>query len=802
MRNKFHILLCVILSFLCFCACSPNKHISKQGYLLSKNKIHINNNSYGIGKKDLVNYIKQDPNHKVFGMKMGMYIYSASRPIEDSACNFFEKYIFRTMGEKPVELNDKHTSTSIKNIKSHLKAMGCFSTSITDSLSPVRHWYAPWTYYKRRRVENYIINIPYRAQIDTFYLSTEDEKLYSEILPLIKSDLIKKGDWYNEAILGQIRSDVSSSMQDKGYYSFNANYINFEIDTSFGVNKTKIRMVVKNPVDNQGNVYTHKPYKINKIYVYPNYIPITSADYIPPIDTTLTFHKPQKNFAVIPIYFINNTEKPIIKKKTIERCILIQNNHLYSPSVNRNTYSALFQLRNFKYVDLSYEPVPPFDADTLNLNSYIKLTMLKPISLSSSFEINYSANNSNNLNYGNSSNFGMEGNLSFTDKNIFHGAEIFTINLKLAAEINSKIFLAESDAKGWAIFNAFESGIDFGLEIPRFFAPFSTKFYSMRFRPHTSIKAGYNLQRRSYYNRSIFNTTFGYSWNTSEKKFFSFIPLDINYVNMDITDNKYQDLINRMSRRVRYQMSDHFVMAMRYSYLYNGQIINERKNFNYFSLNMETAGNLLNAYSSVFNQSKDNEGNYTIFDIPFSQYVRADFSFTHYNYLTQKTSLVYKIYGGIGIPYGNAEALPYEKSFFMGGANNLRGWQLRELGPGHSKPEGNLKDRSGDIAFGVSIEYRFPYVGPLEGAIFFDAGNIWTLKEVSGMEGGKISKDFYKEIASDIGLGIRLNINVMILRLDFALKAWDPSKDLKDRFVLKDSKFKDIAIQIGVGYPF
>ncbi|MDO5760661.1 MAG: hypothetical protein Q4Q06_06520, partial [Bacteroidota bacterium] len=474
MKYKLQILFLSIVLLLLFGACSPNKHLSKDGYLLSKNKIHINSKEYGIGKNDVVNYVKQDPNHKVFGMKVGMYIYSITRPIDDTACNFFEKYVFRTIGEKPEELNDKHTRTSIKNISNYLKSQGCFSAKVSDSLSMVRKWYAPWSYYKKRRVENYIIEIPYRAKVDTFYLETQDKKLYSEILPLIKKDQVKKGDWYNESILGQIRSNVASAMQDKGYYAFNSSYINFEIDTTEGTDKTKIKMMVKNPVDDLGNETSHKPYKISKIYIYPNYIPSTSPDYLPPIDTTFLFYKPQKNFSTIPIYFINNTEKPIIKYKTLRRCIVVQKNHLYSPDINKSTYSALFQLRNFKYVDMYYEPIAPFDEDTLRLANYIRLTMTKPISLSSSFELNYTANNNNNLNYGNSSNFGTEGNLSFTNKNIFHGAEIFTINLKLAAEINSKIFFGEHDAKGWEIFNAFESGIDFGLELPRFLAPFST----------------------------------------------------------------------------------------------------------------------------------------------------------------------------------------------------------------------------------------------------------------------------------------------------------------------------------------
>ena len=250
-------------------------------------------------------------------------------------------------------------------------------------------------------------------------------------------------------------------------------------------------------------------------------------------------------------------------------------------------------------------------------------------------------------------------------------------------------------------------------------------------------------------------------------------------------------------------MSDHLVMSMRFSYNYNGQITNQKEDFNYFSWNLESAGNLLDLYSITFNQSKDLQGHYTIFNIPFSQYLRTDFSFTRYKYISKESSFVYKFYAGIGISYANAEALPYEKAFFGGGANGLRAWQLRSLGPGSTTSSSSNKyDRAGDITLGANLEYRFPITGPLECATFLDFGNIWTLKEQDGLAGGKISKDFYKEIAAGTGIGIRLNLGVLLVRLDFALKVWDPSLPLKKRFVLNDAKFKDIVLQFGVGYPF
>ncbi len=799
---KKHILY-ILLIALIFASCSPNKHLSKNGYLLSRNKVSIDNKT--ISKGNISKYIQQDPNNKFLGFKAGMYIYSLSRPGEDSTCNFFERYVFRTIGNKPVEYDEQLTETSIKNIKTYLKSQGCFDAKVTSSLSPVKRPYAPWTYYKRRRQVNYDIYIPSRAVIDTFIVQTEDPKLLSTITKLTKDDAVKRGEWYNEDKLVTIRENVATKMLSEGYYTFNENYIVFNIDTSNGVDKTKIIMLVKNPVGetkDSVSITRHKPYKVTRIYVYPNYISPLSHEYISNTDTTLTYHKQQKGYKPTPLNIIKNTEKPIIKDRTIMRSILMQNNNLYSPEASQSTYHALSNLRNFKYIDISYEDITKKEQDTNDLACYIRLTRSKPISLSSSFELNYSASNEP-INNTSSSNFGMAGNLSYYDKNLFHGAEIFSANLKLATEINSNIFKKENTATGWELFNAFEAGVNFGIEFPRFLAPFSTVFYSMKFHPHTSVKVGYNVQKRSYYERSIFTLNYGYSWNTTDKKYFAFIPLEVNFVNMTITSSEYAEFIQNRDRRIQYQMSDHFVMSMRFSYNYNGQVTGNRTDFNLFSVNLESSGNLLDLYSLTFDQSKDDEGHYTIFNVPFSQFVRTDFSFTRYHYIGKSSSLVFKLYGGVGVPYANAESLPYEKAFFGGGANGLRAWQLRSLGPGSSKSnDDNTYDKAGDISFGGNIEYRFPMFGPFEGAAFFDFGNIWTLHDQDDTEGGQISKDFYKEIASGTGFGLRCNLGVFILRVDFAAKVWDPSKTLSKRFVLPDTRLKDIAIQFGINYPF
>ena len=251
-------------------------------------------------------------------------------------------------------------------------------------------------------------------------------------------------------------------------------------------------------------------------------------------------------------------------------------------------------------------------------------------------------------------------------------------------------------------------------------------------------------------------------------------------------------------------MTDHMVMDTRFSFSYNGQDLDKRSDFNYIRTNIEAAGNFLYLLSNVFKQSKNDNGQYEVFNIPYSQYVRADFDFIRYFYLNEKSSLVARFFSGCGYYYGNANSLPYEKSFFAGGANNNRAWQLRELGPGSSSPQSALRfDRAGDIAIGGNIEYRFPISGIFEGATFIDIGNIWTINEQKGFEGGQFElKDFYKEFAIGGGLGLRLNIQFLIIRLDLAMKLHDPSKAENERWVIKDTQFKDLQLQFGIGYPF
>ena len=808
MKKVLNIKAFLLIATILFVGCSPYKHISKDGYILSKNKVLIDSKT--LPKSDFTNLIKQDPNSSILGVKLGMYVYSISPQGEDSTVSFISRNIYRKVGQKPVEFEKDYAYRSTQDMKSYLKNKGCFDGDVKDSI----------VYYKRKAKVFYTITTGKRYKIDTFFVSSKDTAILSSALEIMKSSPIKKDIYYDEDLFDDERNRLTIELNKQGYYDFTKDYILFNIDTNNNNYSTKVNLEIKSKdlkvEENKDSLVdfmtstppVFKKYKIRNIYIYPDIAYQQISDSNAVIDTNIIFHRQKEKYGLNKYYVIYSPPESM-RIKTILRTVMFQRDSLYSPIYAERTYNALNQLKNFKFIDISYSSVL-FDKnqealDTSLLDCFIKLSLTKPVLLTTSLEANFSTVN-NSLIANNNSNFGMELNAGVQHKNIFKGAEIFSFNGKTAFEIKSDIFSSSVDTiNKWSLVNAFETGFDFGIEFPRFLMPFGTNFYSMQFLPHTTIKTGYNFQKRNYFERSIFNLNFGYSWNYLTEYNHAIIPIEINLVKMNVTSQYYVDYIKTLDKRIRYQYSDHLVTNSRYSFLYNGQELNRKKDFTYLRFNIESAGNLIYLVDNLSVSSKNDAGQYTIFGIPYAQYLRTDIDVKKYHYISENQTLVFRAYGGIGLPYGNSSGLPYEKSFFSGGNNNHRAWELREIGPGSSKiDDTQLRyDRSGDIQIGGNFEYRFSILGPLEGAAFVDIGNVWTLKPQKDVEGGEMKlNSFYKELATGTGFGIRLNIQFLIIRFDFAVKTWDPSKPMNERWVIPQTKFSSINMNFGIGYPF
>jgi outer membrane protein assembly factor BamA len=262
---------------------------------------------------------------------------------------------------------------------------------------------------------------------------------------------------------------------------------------------------------------------------------------------------------------------------------------------------------------------------------------------------------------------------------------------------------------------------------------------------------------------------------------------------------------NPNSQRLRHQYEDHFVLNMNYTFIYNEQTPNITHDFNYFRVRAETAGALLYLFSKAVKGKQNSDGQYYILGLSFSQYIKAETEYKHHFVFSKDLSLVFRVLIGAGYAYGNSKIMPYEKSFFAGGSNTLRAWTLYHVGPGGwYDPEYRNMERLGDMTILFNLEQRFPIYSFLKGAVFIDAGNIWTLSKEIPYENGNFSKNFYKEFAVNTGVGLRLDFNYFLIRVDLGIPMLDPAHNTGSRWMWKKDRMtlRDLVINFGIGYPF
>jgi hypothetical protein len=313
-----------------------------------------------------------------------------------------------------------------------------------------------------------------------------------------------------------------------------------------------------------------------------------------------------------------------------------------------------------------------------------------------------------------------------------------------------------------------------------------------------------SYQNRPDYERYITNGSFGYRWAAKEFTNHVLTPLEINSVSI-FPDSAFVNRLEELNdQRLLNQYTDHFIMSANYTYIFNNQQLNQVKNFTFFRWNIESAGNVLSAASRLTNAPKNEDGYYSVWNIPFSQYLRSDIDFRYYWALRKDYTLVYRNLVGVGVPYGNSDVLPFEKGFYAGGSNSMRGWNYRTLGPGSFVDTlAENFERMGDLTIQANLEYRFPIYKWFQGALFTDIGNIWLLNENESYNGGQFQlKNFISELAIDAGFGLRLDLSFFIFRIDAATPFRDPSYPLGQRWRFDKMQLKNVVWNFGIGYPF
>ncbi|MEI8205026.1 MAG: BamA/TamA family outer membrane protein, partial [Bacteroidota bacterium] len=511
-----------------------------------------------------------------------------------------------------------------------------------------------------------------------------------------------------------------------------------------------------------------------------------------PADTLIHPVVKMKKFTGDSIYFISRNLK--INPRVLSYAILLRQNEYYKQLKTDQTIARLTDLKVFKFVNITFSDITK---DTI-VNACNKPLLDARIQLNRSpvhvFTLQSEGTNS-------SGNFGIAANIIYQNRNLFRGAEIFSLKLNGSMEIQ-QLFTSTTNVKNNYLFNTFETGVETGLEIPRFLLPGQMEHYSNNFRPTTNIQLGMNYQFRADYNRTIARVSFGYDWKESRFKRHLLYPIEINSVKIN-PDSAFMAYIQNLSdNRVKYQYTNHLIAAIKYSFLYNNQEFNKVKNFSWFTFNYESSGNLLRLANITLKSTKNESNQYELFNIPYAQYLRFELDFRRYFVFNRQNSVVVRANAGIGFAYGNSPALPFEKGFYAGGSNDIRGWRNRSLGPGSYSSSSEI-ERIGDNKLEFNIESRFPLYKMIKGAVFLDAGNIWLNKKNPDFVGGDFQLDkFIDEIAFSTGVGLRLDFDFFIIRGDFSIPIKNPALSTNRRWTINFLSIKDLILNFGIGYPF
>jgi len=776
-RNKIYLLTCTLFAVLLL-SCGTSRMYEKRGTMLHRDIFRIDDRK--VSKDDLSGFIRQKPNKQFLGLfSFKVWLNESNQPRNRDT--WFKRWMRDRLGEPPVILDSTMAVGDGVQMLRHLHNKGYFNATVTPSIE-----------HLKRKKANLIFTvkagIPYKIRQISYDI--KDTLIKRIVFADTSNSLINRKENLDSYVMNNERDRTTRMLKNKGFFLLSKDFLRYSIDSTLNTHQADVYIIMNKASGTGNDLLTHRQFRIRDFTIYPDYDNFSGSTL--KTDTLLSLSRIDKlPFPTSHRYSFLQKGPLRIKPQSILNSLLFSGGDLYSLDLTTLSYDRLSDLAIFRYVNIDYKPV----ITGLNKDSTAwldcNIQMMRNPAQSFSFETE-GTNNGGRL--------GIGGNLVYRNLNIFRGGENFYITLNGAAEMQQSTSQAKST---FLFFNTFETGIETGLSFPKLILPLNDRFISHNSRPKTTLQTGFHMQERTEYKRYITNVSINYEWKSSNYITHSLIPLQINSVRLINPSDSFTHYLNRLDPRFRNQYTNHLIWALQYSFLYNNQTINKATNFSYFRFNAESSGNTLNLFNNVLNVKKNVEGYHTLFNIRYAQYVRSDIDFRYYNYLSSKRAWVFRGAAGIGLPYGNSNSLPFEKAFFAGGANDMRGWILRSLGPGAYHNPLNTFDKTGDVQLEANVEYRFPLYDFINGGLFCDAGNIWLLYPNQDFPGGEISSRFMKQIAVDAGFGFRFDFGFFVFRIDAALPLRYPYTN-NDRYWvdLTKTRLKNVVWQFALGYPF
>lgn len=689
-------------------------------------------------------YIRQKANSKWFSL-FKIPLGAYSISGRDST-----KWINRTlkkMGEAPVIFDSTQARLSVEDLRNALKNMGYMHATV--DFSTKTRGKKLIAIYNLHPGKPYTINeVSYDIEDPVIAKILQN---YADNLPKKSKNpsMLDKGSAFTLQKLDDERKRITDILLDSGYYKFHKDFIQFDADTVATENDVNITLhLLKFRANSDSPETLHPRYTIGKIR------------------------------------FSSDQGKLQLRHSVLDNATQLKEGYPYSYSALENTYRNFGRLSAVRYTNIQFREEP----DTTLLDCDIQLNTSKPSTIAFQPE---GTNTAGDL--------GAAMSITYQNRNIFRGSELFSVELRGAYE-------AITGLEGYNDEDFVEWSAETRLQFPRFIAPFVSKSMRRRSSASSELSLSWDMQNRPEFHRRVFSAAWRYRWSSPDRRFSYRLDVpEINYVYMpwisETFKHDYLDSVSNQNVILRYNYEDLFIMKVGFGLTYtNGT--------DALRFNVETAGNLLNALSDGLRFSNNSNGQHTLFGIAYAQYAKFDFDYTHLITFDEHNSLALHTDFGIAYPYGNSNVLPFEKRYFSGGANSVRGWSVRELGPGSYKGKDGRIDfinQTGDMKLDLNAEYRTYLFWKFNGAAFIDAGNIWTLRDYPEQPGGQFKwNKFYKQIAVAYGLGLRLNFGYFILRFDMGMKAINPAySDSHEHYAIFHPDFsRDFTFHFAVGMPF